>query len=153
MDYSKNKNKIATVDNKLNEEIKRRLRIEEDLKKVFESYNKIFFSYAWRDKINEFLTAESKYSRLVEWINERIDLEFGIINVFNPADKDECFTNALMKDYLDACKNVALLVNAKTIILDKNCSTKMRENWEYTLCKLFNIKYNSELGYIDKRSK
>ena len=56
-----------------------------------------------------------------------------------------------MKEYLDACKNVAMLVNAKTIILDNKCTTKMRENWEYTLCKLFNLTYNKDLGYISMK--
>lgn len=134
-------------------DIRSRIKLEDELKKVFKANNQIFFSYAWREKLKNILTEESKYSRLVEWINERIESEFVIINIFNPADKDETFTNARMKEYLDACQNVSLLVNARTIILDNNCTTQMRDNWEYTLCKLFNLKYSSELGYINKRSK
>ena len=108
--------------------------------------NEIFFSYSWREKIDEWLTNESRFARLVEWINERIESNYTTIDVFNPADKDETFTGDRMKLYLNACQEVAMLMNAKHIILDNRCTTKMRENWEYTICKLFGVHYNEQLG-------
>ena len=49
----------------------------------------MYFGYAWREKINEILSNESKYARLVEWINERIDFNREVIDLFNPADRTE----------------------------------------------------------------
>jgi len=132
-------------------DIRTRIKLEEEIKKVFYKNNQEFFSYAWRENIKEFLTTENRYTQLLQWINERLEIEFGIMNVFNPADKDETFTNTVMKDYLDACQKVSILLNAKIIIMDEKCTTKMRENWEYTLCKLFNLKYDNNLGFINKR--
>lgn len=130
------------------EDIKKRIKIEESIKKLFEKNNQEFFSYAWRENISNFLSNENRYTCLLEWINERIDIEMAIINCFNPADKDETFSIGNMKDYLKSCETVAMLENAKAIILDEKCTTKMRENWEYTICKLFNIVYNKELGFV-----
>ena len=129
------------------------LRLDNAIQKIFEENNQVFFDYAWRENVEEFLSRESKYNQLVQWINERIEMEFGFINVFNPADKDEKYSKRTMKEYLSACQNAAVLMNAREIILDKKCTTKMRENWEYTLCKLFNLRYSKSLGYIHIETK
>lgn len=121
---------------------------EDLMKRVFEQNNQEFFSYAWRESVVELLSSESKYSRLLEWINERLSFEFSIINTFNPADKESDYTKKQMKTYLKACETVGVLLNAKYIIMSDTCTTKMRENWEYTLCKLYGISYNKDLGYV-----
>ena len=117
-----------------------------NIEKFLQKNNITFFSYAWREKINETLTTESKYSKLVDWINEEIENQRINLNVFNPVDKTENYLTADLKIHLRACQNIAFLLNSKWIILDNNCTTKMRANYEYTICKLFNIKYNAELG-------
>lgn len=121
----------------------------EDLIKAIErQYNKsrdAYFSYAWREKVNEFLSDESKYARLVDWINDRIDFNRDTIDVFNPADRTEQYNNGFFKKYCEACKELAMLINFKEIILDNHCTTKMRENIEYAICKFFNIHYNEQL--------
>lgn len=131
-------------------DLRDRIRLEDAIKNIFRKNNLEFFSYAWRENVDNFLTAESKFSQLVDWINERLKDEFTMINVNNPADKDETYSVSKMKSYLEACRNVSLLVNAKEILIDDKCTTKMRENLEYTLCKIFNLKYNKDLGYIPK---
>lgn len=128
--------------------IKNRVMLENLMKNVFKENGQEFFSYAWRDKVKEFVEFELKYTQLLDWINERIEVEFNIINSFNPADKDDKYSKAEIKLYLSACQTVAVLLNAKEIITNDNCTTKMRENWEYTLCKLFDLSYNKEIGYV-----
>lgn len=120
---------------------------EEGLRRVFEENNLEFFSYAWREHLQNVLTAESKFSQLIDWINERLNVEFALINCFNPADKDSTYSKANMKDYLEACQTVAVLLNAKCIIMSDTCTTKMRENWEYAICKLYHIHYVRDIGY------
>ena len=107
--------------------------------------NQEYFSYAWREKINQFLTNESRFIKLVHWINEKIETYKINMNVFNPADKIENYTNEYFNNYVDACKNIAILLNFKCIILDNNCTMRMRNNIEYALCKLYKIKYNKKL--------
>lgn len=117
----------------------------EAIEKEYDKSLDTFFSYAWREKVDEFLDDESKYSRLVDWINEQIDLCKDNINIFNPADKIKQYSNGFFNIYSNACKNIAMLLNFKGIILDKRCTTKMREDIEYTICKVFNIHYSEQL--------
>lgn len=120
----------------------------EDLIKAIErQYDKsrdVFFSYAWRKDIGERLTDENKYARLVDWIDKRIEENLNDINIYNPADRHEKYTKAHFEFYCKACKELGMLVNLKWIMLDDRCTLKMRENIEYTICKIFNITYDSK---------
>lgn len=121
---------------------------EEGIRKIFEENNQEFFSYAWRKHIDAFVRFESKYNALLEWINAMLEVQFSVVNALNPADKDNSYTGAMLKDYLGACQDVAVLTNAKTIMLSPSCTTEMRSNIEYTLSKLFQIHYAEGLGYV-----
>lgn len=130
------------------------MQAEDLIKAVEKEYGKSkdeYFNYAWREKITECLNEENKYSKLIEWINERIDLNKININIFNPADRTEQYTNGFFELYRKSCEEIAMLINFKIIILDKRCSIQMRENVEYAICKIFNVCYNKELdSYISK---
>lgn len=128
-----------------------RIKLEDEYKKLFKKNNLHFFSYAWRENVNEFLSSESRYSRLIEWINKEIENCFDYINIFNPSDwvGDKVFTVEMMNTYLEKCMKVSFLINAKTIILDNKCTTDMRKKIEYALCKMFNIKYSKEFDSYD----
>ena len=130
------------------------MQAEDLIKAVEKEYGKSkdeYFNYAWREKITECLNEENKYSKLIEWINERIDLNKININIFNPADRTEQYTNGFFELYRKSCEEIAMLINLKIIILDKRCSIQMRENVEYAVCKIFNVYYNKELdSYISK---
>lgn len=124
------------------------MEIEKLIKAIEKEYDKnrdVFFEYAWREKINEFLNADTKYARLVDWINERIKMHRDTINAFNPADRTEQYTNGFFEHYRKACEELAMLINLKWIILDNRCTMAMRDNIEYTICKIFNIHYNDLL--------
>lgn len=117
----------------------------ENIERFLRDNNEEYFSYAWRTGISEILTTESKYSRLIDWINSEIKYYQDNMNVFNPAHKIDGYTNAFLRIYRDACMNITILLNFKHILLDDNTTVQMRENIEYTMCKLYNIKYNDIL--------
>lgn len=128
-------------------------RVEDLMHTAFIRNNEEFFSYAWRNNVENFLTNESRYVKLVEWINQRLETNFNIINVLNPADKDVYYTNGNARSYFNACREVGVLLNAKYIILDDNCTAEMRKNWEETICKIFNIRYSEFLKCYIKKTK
>lgn len=104
-----------------------------------------YFSYAWRDKIGEFLKEESKYARLVDWIEKQIEFCNNTKDVFSPADRNENTTVNMVNSYCELMKNLAILTHCKMLLLDNRTTVKMRENIEYTICKLYKISYNEEL--------
>lgn len=118
----------------------------ENIEKFMLDNNKVFFNYAWRENIRNMFSTEDKYSKLIDWINEQIKFYKNNMNIFNPADKMINYTNEFFKNYETACKNIAMLLNFKEVLLSEKCTTKMRENIEYTICKVFNIKYNERLN-------
>lgn len=111
------------------------------IKNQFYKNSETFFTYAWREKIETFLAEESKFVKLVYWIDGEIGQNQELINAFNPADKYESYQIAFFNTYKTACMNLAMLLNFKDILLDKRTTTEMRENIEYTICKEFKIKY------------
>lgn len=111
--------------------------------------NEDFFKYAWREKVKNLYEAESKYEHLLNYMNEQITSNFILINAFNPADKFDTYSKSMFKDYLKACQDLAFLYNMKTIIIDDFCTTEMRDNVEYTICKYYGLRYNKDLlGYF-----
>ena len=118
----------------------------ENIKKFMVDNNKVFFSYAWRENVTNILNNEDRYSKLIDWINKEIEKHKTYMNIFNPADKVIGYTNEFFKSYETACKNIAMLLNFKEVLLSEKCTIKMRENIEYTICKVFNIKYNEMLN-------
>ena len=118
----------------------------ENIEKFMIDNNKVFFSYAWRENVNNLLSSEYRYSKLIDWINKEIETQKNNMNIFNPADKVIGYTNEYFKNYETACKNIAMLLNFKEVLLSEKCTIKMRENIEYTICKVFNIKYNEMLN-------
>ena len=89
------------------------------IEKEIQKGNNEFFGYAWREKLNEisdFLEEESKYARLVEWINEKIKLLNSTKNVFCPADKNEDTTLTMVNTYLKQMENLAVLIHCKELL-------------------------------------
>ena len=115
--------------------------IENELKKN----NQHFFSYAWRENIINFVENESKYDQLLKWINNQIELQKDKINVLNPADKLKNYSIENFKTYMDALRDFAFLVNMKEILCDTKATNEMRDNVEYSICKIFKIEYSEFL--------
>lgn len=104
-----------------------------------------FFLYAWREGIANILETESKYARLVKWINGEIESAKTMVNVFAPAIRTADYRNAEIKQYLEQMQRLAVLTHSKELLLDERTTTEMRENIEYALCKLYGIHYSKEL--------
>jgi hypothetical protein len=123
------------------------------IEKEYKKSKEAFFAYAWRETVGSTLAIENKYSTLIDWINERICLNADIINIFNPADKTEQYTNGFFNTYRNACEELAMLLNFKEILLDDRCTVQMRENIEYAICKMFDMYYNEQLNNYVKGEK
>lgn len=116
------------------------------LEEQYKKNDKVFFSYAWRENIESFIEQDSKYQALVEWIDAQLKLAQDLQNVFNPADKIDGYTNADFNIFKEASMNLAILLNFKHLLLHTNTTTTMRDNIEYCICKIYNIKYNKGLN-------
>ena len=119
------------------------------IQKEIKKGNGEFFNYAWREKLGElgsFLEEEGKYSKLVNWIDTEIQSCNSLKNVFCPADRNEQTTMSMVNTYGDLMKKLAILIHCKELLLDSRTTIKMRENIEYTICKLYNIKYVANLN-------
>lgn len=116
-------------------------KIEREINQSFLTY----FSYAWRENLNEMLTTESKYSKLVNWINKEIEHKMSTANLFSPADKTEDYKTDFYNTFRDLLSDVALLIYLREILLDERTTTQMRENVEYTIEKVFGTKYSEYL--------
>ncbi len=132
------------------EEKRARERLEEKIVKSIR--NKLndgfceYFSYAWREKVDEMLKEESRYSKLVKWLDKEIEETVSLINVFCPADRSEDYTNDYFRTYKELMQNLAIMIHCRELLLDERTTTKMRENIEYTVCKLFNIHFSEFLN-------
>lgn len=116
------------------------------IEREFEKANEIFFSYAWRVKLSKLLNGEKKYSKLVTWMDDRIELNLNLINLFNPSDKTKQYKIEDFNTYRKACEEFAMLINMKSIILNEKCNMQMRKNIEYAICKYFNVHYDDMLN-------
>lgn len=116
------------------------------IKNQFSKKQSVFFEYAWRDTLGEILEKESKYEKLIEWIDKELELCGDVANVLSPADKTESTTLAMMNTYKELMQKIAVLVHNREVLLDNRTTNKMRDNIEYTLCKFYNIHYNKELN-------
>lgn len=104
-----------------------------------------YFSYVWREKVIETLTEESKYTKLVRWLDREIEQTASTVNIFCPADKTENYSNKFFQTYLEQMKNLAVMIHFRELLLDERTTTQMRENLEHTVCKLYGIHYSEFL--------
>lgn len=116
-------------------------KIERELNGSFIQY----FSYAWREKVNEMLTTESKYSKLVDWLNKEIESRLSMVNIFSPADRMEDYKTEFYRTFREQLSDISFMIYLRELLLDEKSTTQMRENIEYTICKVFGTKYSEYL--------
>lgn len=116
-------------------------KIERELNGSFIQY----FSYAWREKVNEMLTTESKYSKLVDWLNKEIENRLSTANIFSPADRTEDYKTEFYHTFREQLSDISFMVYLRELLLYEKSTTQMRENIEYTICKVFGTKYSEYL--------
>lgn len=115
------------------------------IQKVLKSKLGEYYSCAWRENIKELLETESKYTKLVKWLDGEIEQRLLMINVFCPADRNENYTNNDFKIYSEQMKDLAIMVHCKELLNDERTTTKMRESIEYTICKIYGVHYSEYL--------
>jgi hypothetical protein len=122
--------------------------IEKSIKETLKKTSGTYFSYAWRDMlqgVSEMLEAEGKYSRLVDWIDKEVEFCNKTKDIFSPADKDEKTTVAMVNTYCELMQKMAILIHCRLLLVDSQTTRQMRENIEYTICKLYGVHYSEEL--------
>lgn len=112
----------------------------------FGEQNAAFFEMAFREQAGAFLEQASRFSKLAEWCEKEIKLAGDIINTLSPADKTDGYTVELLKTFREQVHYVAELVYFHGLLLDHRTTTEQRENIEYTICKLYGVHYNEDLG-------
>lgn len=116
-------------------------KIERELNGSFIQY----FSYAWREKVNEMLTTESKYSKLVDWLNKEIENRLSTVYIFSPADRTEDYKTEFYRTFREQLSDISFMIYLRELLLNEKSTTQMRENIEYTICKVFGTKYSEYL--------
>ncbi len=93
------------------------------------------------------LEQESKYSKLVDWIDREIKDKMTTANFFSPADMDKVgdYTNNFFETFREQLSDIAMLTYFRELLLDDRTTTKMRENIEYSIGKVFGIHYDEYL--------
>lgn len=120
-------------------------RILRGISRALVESNQIFFESAWRKKIGEILMEESRYTKLVRWCDSEIERRQGVVATFNPASRNETYTNDMFKTYQAQLGELAMLVQFREMLIDSQCTEEERKNIEYAICKIFCIKYEENL--------
>lgn len=122
----------------------------DELKRVLSQHlgreNAAFFAQAIHDKQGEYLEETSRFSRLIEWIDNEIRIAGIVINTFSPADKHDTYTTADFKLWREHLHIISEMLFFREILVDARTTTAQRRNIEYTACKLYGIHYNEDLG-------
>lgn len=112
--------------------------IEEELR----HNNRHYFSYVWREKIKNELKADSKYQKLLDWINNEIHVNLSVSNVLDPAEGDLEY----LDDYARAMYRFSMLTRWREQLIYPMCTDEMRANIEKALCKKMGIRYWEQAG-------
>lgn len=104
------------------------------------------FARTMQEQAGEILTLASRFEKLVSWCDNEIRTAARVVNSFCPADKTTDYTQAQAKIWREELQHVAELVYFRGLLMDCRTTSKQRENIEYTLNKLYGVKYSEYLG-------
>ena len=107
--------------------------------------NAEFFAMAFRQVSGDLLEQASRYNRLVDWLDKEMRQAGGIINAFTPAAKTDDYTQAQAKLWREQVHYFAELLYFRGLLLDNRTSNEERQNIEYTLEKIYGVKYDEYL--------
>ena len=91
------------------------------------------------------LKLAKKRFALISWVRENLDFAKKIMEAFNPSKRDENYANWQIKEYLRYAQMKAVLEDSLVVLESSKSTQQMYDNIEYTLCKLYDIKYIEEL--------
>ena len=86
-----------------------------------------------------------KRSALISWIESERKFAIKIMQVFSPAFKNEYYSRRYVNDYLRYAQRKAVLEDMLSHLISSKTTIEIFENIEYTLCKLYDIKYDEYL--------
>lgn len=101
-----------------------------------------FFSYAWRENVEQAVATERKYTKLVEWLDNGIKERAKMAEVFCPADRNEFYTNKLFEIYMENIRDLAFMIHCHELLIDERTTIKMRQNIEYAITKTYGVEYD-----------
>lgn len=118
---------------------------------AFNKMNETYYEHIWDKRIDMWLLEDSKYNKLSEWCENKIESYQHFINIFSPVHKDNTYSQNDFKAYKKYVEEFAILIHLNSLLCNPKCNEQERENIEYTLCKTFNILYDKQLNtYIEK---
>lgn len=101
----------------------------------------------WEDNVykdeNALKLAKKRFA-LISWARENLDFAKKIMQAFNPVKRNENYAKWQIKEYLRYAQIKAVLEDSLEVLESVKSTQQMYDNIEYTLCKLYDIKYIEE---------
>ena len=83
-----------------------------------------------------------KRSALISWIESEQRFARRIMQTFSPAFKDKDYPRWQVNEYLRYAQRKAVLEDMLSHLISSKTTIEIFENIEYTICKLYDIKYD-----------
>ena len=106
----------------------------------------LFLPSVWTEAVVKAAEKQNRWGKLIAWIDRRLDDLAIVTNVMTPANRDGDYKKRDLDDWLDNMKDIAVLTSCELILLDEKATEAQRENTEYTLEKLFGVRWDEYLN-------
>lgn len=106
----------------------------------------LFLPSVWTEAVVSAAERQNRWGKLVAWTDRRLDELAVATNVMTPANRDEDYKKRDLDGWLDNMKDIAVLTSCELILLDEKATEAQRENIEYTLEKLFGVRWSEYLN-------
>ena len=106
----------------------------------------LFLPSVWTEAVVAAAERQNRWGKLVAWTDRRLDELAVATNVMTPANRDEDYKKRDLDSWLDNMKDIAVLTSCELILLDEKATEGQRENIEYTLGKLFGVRWSEYLN-------
>ena len=106
----------------------------------------LFLPSVWTEAVVSAAEKQNRWGKLVAWADRRLDELAIVTNVMTPANRDEDYKKRDLDSWSDNMKDIAVLTSCELILLDDKTTEAQRENIEYTLEKLFSVRWSEYLN-------
>ena len=106
----------------------------------------LFLPSVWTEAVVAAAERQNRWGKLVAWTDRRLDELAVATNVMTRASRDEDYKKRDLDSWLDNMKDIAVLTSCELILLDEKATEAQRENIEYTLEKLFGVRWSEYLN-------
>jgi len=115
--------------------------LEEEFKKNGEEFK----AFLWQDGLGKTLESQKRFVKLKNWVRRRIEIESLSFSINAPMKRTEEYTNGNFEDYLESIQSFGVLLHCLQLLEDRQTSEEQRKNIEYTLERLYGVKYDEML--------